>query len=348
MGETSQLMPVLGGLALFYSVRAEYQAAREMGEQLLSLAQRVQDPVCLMEAQWVLGTTSFFPGDFAAAREYLEQGIALYDRHPHRRHIILLGQDLGVLFLVWFSHPLWHLGYPNQALQRTQEALALAQERAHPFSLAFALDYAAMLHQFRQESRAAQERAEDAIALCTEYGFAYYLAWATIIRGWALTEQGQGEEGLAQMHQGVSDLRDTGGEVRLPYYLALLAEAYGKAGQIEAGLALLAEALAQAHNKGEYWREAELHRLKGTLLLALSTDNHAETATCFSRAISIARRQQAKSLELRATMSLSHLWQRQGKSTEARALLAPIYSWFTEGFDTADLQEAKALLETLA
>ena len=163
--------------------------------------------------------------------------------------LLLFGVDLGVFLLSWLPHALWHLGYPEQALQRSHEALTLAQELSHPYSLAFALDYTAMLHQFRREAHAARERAEAAMALCTEHGFAYYLAWAMIIRGWALTEQGQHVEGLAQMRQGLADLRATGAEIRLPYYLALLAEACSKAGQIEEGMTLLAEALAQARRK---------------------------------------------------------------------------------------------------
>jgi predicted ATPase len=237
-------------------------------------------------------------------------------------------------------HALWHLGYPDQALTRSQEALILAQE--------LALDYAAMLHQFRHEVHASRERAEAAMALCTEHGFAYYLAWAMIIRGWALTAQRQQEEGLAQMRQGLADLQTTGGESRLPYYLALLAEAHGKAGQAAAGLTLLAEALAQAHKKAERWREAELYRLQGELLLQASTGQKSlEAEEHFRQALNLARHQQAKSLELRAAMSLSRLWQQQGKRDAARELLAPTYDWFTEGFDAADLQEAKALLDIL-
>jgi len=287
-------------------------------------------------------------GEFVPAREYMEQGIAFYDPRQHRHYAILFGMDPGVLFRTYISHVLWHLGYPGQALSMSHEALTLAQELSHPFSIATALDYAAMLHQFRHEEHPAREWAEAAIALCTEQGFAYYLGWATIIRGWALTAQGQGEEGLGQMRQGLAALRATGGEIRLPYYLALLAEAHGKAGQAEAGLTLLAEALAQSYNTGEHWWEAELYRLQGELLLALPADKPAGAETCFHQALDIARRQQAKALELRAAMSLSRLWQHQGKQAEARALLVPVYGWFTEGFDTADLQEAKALLDALA
>jgi predicted ATPase len=229
----------------------------------------------------------------------------------------------------------------------SREALDLAQKLSHPFSLAVALNYAAMLHQFRREGDAVYERTEAAVALCAEQGFAYYLAWGTTMQGWARAAPGQDEEGMAQIRRGLAALRATGAALRLPYYLALLAEACGQTGLAAEGLTLLAEALAHAHNTGESWTEAELHRLKGELLLTLSADNHAEAEGCLRQALDVARHQQAKSLELRAAVSLSRLWQQHGKRDEARELLAPLYGWFTEGFDTADLQEAKTLLEEL-
>ena len=204
-----------------------------------------------------------------------------------------------------------------------------------------------MLHQFRREPHAVHERAEAAIALCTEQGFAYYLAWGMTMQGWAQVVQDQNQEGMAQIRRGLAALRATGAALRLPYYLALLAEACGQIGQAAEGLTLLAEALTQAHKTGESQTEAELHRLKGELLLSLSTDYQAEAEACWHQALAVARHQQAKSLELRAAISLSRLWQQQGKRDEAYNLLAPICGWFTEGFDTADLREAKGLLEKL-
>ena len=215
---------------------------------------------------------------------------------------------------------LWLLGYPDQALQRSQEALTLAQELSHPFSLAFALYFAAMLHQFRREAQAAQERAEAAMALATEQGFAFWLAWGTILRGWALAEQGQGEEGIAQMRQGLAACRATGAELYRPYFLALLAEAYGQAGQAEEGLHVLAEALAVVrHNWGALLRGGAVSAQGRVAAGSSSAEQHAEAEACFQQALDIARRQQAKSLELRAAMSLSRLWQQQGKRAEAHA-----------------------------
>jgi predicted ATPase len=287
-------------------------------------------------------------GEFPLSCQQWEQSLALYDPPQHHAHAVLFGWDIGVFGRAHAPHALWSLGYPDQALAMSREAVALAQKLSHPFSLAVALDYAAMLHQFRREPQAVHEQAEAAIALCTEQGFAYYLAWGTTMQGWAQVAQGQREDGLAQMRHGLAALRATGAALRLPYYLALLAGACGQTGQAAEGLTLLAEALAQAHKTGECWPEAELHRLKGELLLSLSADNHAEAEGCLHQALVIARRQQAKALELRAATSLSRLWRQQGKRTEAHQLLAEIYGWFTEGFDTADLQEARALLDALA
>ena len=185
------------------------------------------------------------------------------------------------------------------------------------------------------------------MTLSREQDFAFYLAMGTILRGWALSEQGQGKEGIARMRQGIAAHRATGAELVQSYFLALLAEGYGKVGQIEEGLTVLAEALDVVNKNGERFYEAELYRQKGEFVLALSGENRSEAETYFRQAIDIASQQSAKSLELRAVMSLSRLLQKQGNKQEARRILANIYSWFTEGFDTADLKEAKALLEEI-
>jgi predicted ATPase len=285
----------------------------------------------------------------AAARGHLAQGMALYDPQQHRAHAFLYGgHDPGLCCQSYTAWTLWALGYPDQALQSSDKALTLARELAYPASLAGALNSAAVLHQFRRERQAVQEAAEAFMALATEQGNAQQLARGMILRGWALLAQGQGTEGMVQMRQGLTALQATGGDVRRPLFLALLAEAYGGIGQIEEGLNVLAEALAAAEKTGGRFYEAELYRLKGELLVARAAELNAEAEACFQQALDIARRQQAKSLELRAAMSLSRLWQLQGRRQEARALLAPIYGWFTEGFDTADLKEAKELIEELS
>jgi predicted ATPase len=346
--ETPQLFPVLRGLWEFYELQGELQTARELGEQLLTLAQRIGEVELRLVAHNVLGDTFIWLGEFAVAREHLEQGLALYHPQQHRSHAFLYGYDSGVHCLSFGAWALWYLGCPDQALRRIHEALTLAQELSHPFSLAFALAFAAWLHQLRREGQAAQEWAEAAIALATDQGFPFWESWGTVLRGWALAEQGQSAEGIAQMGQGIAAWRATGAELQRPYYLALLAEAYGKAGQAEEGLSVLAEALTAVHKTGERQYEAELYRLKGELLLKQDIPDVQEAESCLRQAVAVAYQQQAKSLELRAAMSLSRLWQHYGKRVEARELLAPVYGWFTEGFDTADLQEAKVLLAALS
>jgi predicted ATPase len=348
VGETPQLFSVLSGLFFFYEVRGELQTARELAEQLLSLAQRQQDPALLLQAHRAMGQTIFWQGELARAREYLEQGIAIYDPQRHRFLAFRYSQDPGVGLRMFAAQVLWHLGYPDQAMERMQEALALARELSHPFSLASALDHAAWLHQYRREERLTQEQAEADIVLSREQGFSFFLAHGTILHGWALAPQGRRVEGITQMHQGMATWRAMGVALLLPWDHTLLAEAYGESGQSEEGLRLLAEALATAHQQGAHLWEPELYRVKGELLLRQPVPDAPEAEACFRRAFDSARRQEAKSLELRVATSLSRLWQQQGKRAEARELLAPIYGWFTEGFDTADLQEAKALLEELS
>jgi TOMM system kinase/cyclase fusion protein len=344
MGETPQIFPVLSGLRGFYVVRAEYGAARELGEQLLCLAQRQQDTAFLLEAHRNLGSALVWLGELVPAQAHLEQGIALYDRQQHRSHIFLYGQDPGVASLAYLSWILLLLGYPDQALKTIHEALTLARELSHPYSLAYALHFVPGIHQFLREELTAQGCAEELITLSSEQGFAYWLGWGKILRGWALAQQGKAEEGITQMHQGLTAHRATGARLALSHFLALLSEAYGKVGQAEKGLAILAEGLAVVRNTGERFYEVEIYRLKGELILALSQENQSEAERCFRQAIDIARHQSAKFLELRAVISLSRLWKKQGKKEEAQEMLAEIYGWFTEGFNTADLIDAKALL----
>jgi predicted ATPase len=243
---------------------------------------------------------------------------------------------------------LWLLGYPDQGVAQSHEAVTLARQVAHPLSLSFALSIAAMFHQFRSDMRATQERAEAAIRLATEQGIPFFMAMGSIYHGWVRVQQEQTQEGIEQITQGLTAWRATGTEFIQPYFLALLAEAHGIMGQQEAGLMVLTEALKHADKTGERWYESEIYRLKGALLLQQSSENHLEAETCFQHALEITRNQQAKSFELRAATSLARLWQQQGKRQEAHDLLAPVYGWFTEVFDTADLQDAKALLEELA
>jgi class 3 adenylate cyclase/predicted ATPase len=344
--DAPQRFQVLLGQSIYYLTRVEFQTVSALGEQLLSIAQRTQDVVRLVEAHYTLGVTAFWLGRHVAACEHLEQGITHYEPHQHRAHIALFGQDGGAVCLCRLAHVLWYLGYPEQALRRSHQALTLVRELVHPFSAAYVQLWVAWLYHHCREPQPTQAVTDTLIACATEQGFPFWASQGTVMQGWLRVQQGQVTAGIAQIQQGLVDLQATGGVLQRPYCLSLLAEAYGQAGQSLEGLQVLAEALTLIENNGERYYEAEMYRLKGELLLQQNSDNQAEAETCFHQAIAIAQNQQAKSLELRAATSLARLWQ-QGKRQEAHDLLAPVYNWFTEGFDTADLQDAKALLEGL-
>jgi class 3 adenylate cyclase/predicted ATPase len=346
--ETAQRFSALMGLFLFYFGRGELHTARTLGVEALTLAQRLHDPSLLVVADWLQGFILACLGEFALARERLEHGIALYDPEQDRHLAFRYEIDPGVGCLMWIAVVLWLLGYADQALQRIHEALTLAQELPHPYMRAYALLNAAILHRLRREASAVQERTEANIAISTEQGFAYSLARSTSLRGWALAEQEATEQGLAQVRQGLAAAQALGTKTIRAFWLSLLIETAGEAGQVDEGLETVAEALEVVGATGERLAEAELHRLKGELLLARSSDNHTEAETCFHQALSVAQSQQAKSLELRAATSLTRLWQSQDKRKEAYDLLAPVYNWFTEGFSTKDLQDAKALIDELS
>jgi predicted ATPase len=341
-----QLFPILRGLWNYYLMRAEYQTAYALGEQLLALAQQAQDPMRLIVGHSALGQMLFWLGRVASAHTHFTQGVALYD--PKQHHASAFLSHAVVMCHSFAAWTLWWLGYPDQACTRNDEAVTLAQQIGYPYSLSYALSSAAMFHQLRHEVRWTQERAEAALSLAKEQGFPSWMAVSALLRGWALAQQGQAQAGIEQIQPGLTARRATGAVALQLGFLALLAEAYGMMGQPAAGLTALAEALTLMDTTGERWYEPELHRLKGALLLQQHADNQAEAESSFNHALDVARNQQAKSLELRAATSLARLWQRQGKRQEAYDLLAPVYHWFTEGFDTADLQEAKALLDALA
>jgi predicted ATPase len=302
----------------------------------------------LVAAHRALGATLFWMGAVAAAQTHLAQAIALYDPQQHRASAFRYGEDPGVICHSYSAFALWYLGYPDQGLARSHEALRLAQQSVHPFSLSFVLSWMAQFHQYRHEVRFTHEYAEPAIRLAQDQGFPQWMTVSAMLHGWALVHQGQAQEGMAQITQGLMTYRRTiGAEHALPYFLTLLAEAHHIQGEAAAGLTVLTEALALVDTTGERWYEPELYRLKGELLLQQNSDNQTEAESSFHHALVISRNQQTKSLELRAATSLARLWQSQGKCQEAHDLLAPVYHWFTEGFDTEDLQDAKALLDAL-
>jgi predicted ATPase/DNA-binding winged helix-turn-helix (wHTH) protein len=348
VGETPQIFPALWGLWRFYNARLALLTVREIGEQLVQLAECQADPTHRMAAYAALGQTLLGFGDYAAAWKYFEQGIALIDQTAQWTLVLRHGEAPGVRCLGVAANTLWCLGYPAQALQRSQEALALAQTLAHPYSQATAEFYAISLHYCCRETSAIQVHTDALLTLSTTQQFAQWAAHGTFWQGWILAVQGQGLVGMAQMHQGLAAIMATGQRVTRLRYLVLLAETAMHAGQGAEGLRLLAELRATLEESKEDTWLVEAHRIQGELLLRKAVPDEPQAEAYFQQALAIARRRQVKSWELRAAMSLSRLWQRQGKPDEARQLLAPIYGWFTEGFDTADLQDARALLEALS
>jgi predicted ATPase len=316
-------------------------------------------------------------GELVRALEYLEQGLKLYDVQQHRALAFRYGQDPGVMGLCYVALVLWGIGYPARAQEKAAEGLRLAQDLSHPNTLAYALYVAAAHGALRREESATHKYADALMALATEREFSHWLTRGAVYRGWALAAQGRLDEGISEMREGITVSRKMGAETWQPYFRVLLADLYSKKGQPEAGLVLVTEALSMMDRTRERIAESELYRLKGELTLQFSvqglgssvqksgkskvksgklpvpriqylTPRAQEAEVCFLKAIDIARQQQAKSFELRAVTSLARLWQQQGKQHEAHATLFEIYNWFTEGFDTKDLQEAKALLDELS
>jgi predicted ATPase len=349
LGDTVQLFPALHGLWRFHNVRAEHHVAGELGEQLLRLAEEAEDTHLLLEAHWARGVTMFWLGQVDAARAAMEQSLALYDAKEHSGHALIYGQDPCVVTLSFLGWSLALLGFPDQALQRVEEAVARAETVAHPFSIGFGLHCAAIVQALRREGQATEARTSAEIALSNKHGFPFWSSGGTTIQGWAMAQQGKTEDGIAQLRQGFAGWVGTGAELARTYYLGLLADACWIAQQTEAGLAAVSEALAAADSTGEQFYAAELHRLQGELLLQQSNGaSHAagEAETALHKAWELAKSQGVRLFELRAAMSLLRFY-RAGSSQqvgEFRQTLADIVQWFTEGDATADLQEANALL----
>jgi predicted ATPase len=347
-GDISQRLRVMEVIRGFYCVRAEHRKALEFSEEIVNLAQRVEDPLQVMLSHLDMAVTHIFLGNLEEAKAHAEQLIAQYGPQQHGSLVFIYGQDPAVVCLAVAIYALWLLGYPERALQRSREAIALARQLDHPLTLAaFGLQFTGRLHRWCHEVQPVQDIAEEVTQIGVEKGIAMSQAEGTMDRAWVLSEQGNPEEATTLFRQGLDVWRSTGMEIHLPEFLSVLAEMYAKAGQVDEALSTIAEAISQMEKSDERYWEAEVHRVKGELLQMKGADE-AEVEQHFQRAIEVARQRSAKSLELRATMSLCRLWQRQGKVDEARKALAEIFNWFTEGFDTADLKEAKALLEELS
>jgi predicted ATPase/DNA-binding winged helix-turn-helix (wHTH) protein len=347
LGETPDLVPVLFGLWRYYFTRSEMQTARELGDTLLGLARRGDDPALAVIAHYAAGVTRHAQGQLREARQHLEQGFARYTPEQRRAQVFRIGQDLGAGCRSYSAICLWLLGLPDQAMERAQGALARAEELSDPFSIGFARCWLAHVSRLCRKVETVQQQAEAALTLATEQGFPVWAAMATMLRAWALSAQ-DACAGLDELQKGIAAWKRTGAVIWLPLYFAMLAEAFALNGKADEGLQSLAEAQTLLEQTDDRWWEPEIYRLRGILLFQRSKAEQVESETWFRRALDVARRQEAKSLELRAATSLARLWRDQGKMAEARHQLAPIRGWFTEGFDTLDLIEAETLLDELS
>jgi predicted ATPase len=296
----------------------------------------------------VLGLSAWWRGDFRRALRHCQQGLALAEAPPSQGTTFLYGQPADVRCLVGLARTLSYLGYPDQAVQQSRLAHARAEASAYPPSVVLTWYHGAALHQVLRDGRGTLAHAEALVTLATQHGFESWRHAGIVQRDWALVHLGQGEHCLPEMHQSLQCLLDGGAGIFRVGLLTLLADAYGQSGQSEAGLALLTAALEEVQGHGARYLEAEIWRLMGALLLRQAVPEPSRAEACFQQALEVARAQQAKWWELRTAVSLSRLWRQQGQRAEAYELLAPVYGWFSEGFDTADLQEAQALLEELA
>ncbi|MFQ5937124.1 MAG: adenylate/guanylate cyclase domain-containing protein, partial [Acidiferrobacterales bacterium] len=351
VGNASQRFTATWGMWIHHHFNAQLRTALGLAEEILALAEQEDDPTLRLEARHAAWTTRFYVPEWASCRANAEQGIALYDMNQHHAlGLVYGGHDPGVCAHNNLGISLWYLGYPDQALAQSQQAMQLAELLSHPMSLALAFSYSCWTRHCRGEANDTRQGTKDTIRQCTEHSVApHHVALVTVLGGWALAAQGHVQEGIAEMEQGLGGRgRTRGSPLRRPQNLVLLASAYETIGKTQEGRGAIAEALEIIAKTQERWCESEIYRIEGQILLSGSAKNQSAAEDSFKQAIEVARHHQTKSLELRAATSLARLWGDQGKRTQAQELLTPVYGWFTEGFDTADLKEAKALLDELA
>ena len=344
VGETPQLIRVLWGLSQFHMTQGRMAPADASAQRLLELVHRQPDTGFAVEGHFVMGTMASYRGDFLTARTHLEHSCRLADTVQSPAPLLRGGFVWGVTPRTALARVLWPLGYAEQARQRSQEALTLARQGDHSPTLAFAEHNVALVCQCRRDVAATQAHVDALLAVAAVHGLAFRAEQGRLLRGWTLAMQGEAAAGVAHLRQALAS-PNAGPESMRPYWLTTLAEVYGRAGQPQPGLQILAEAVTLMATTEARWWEAEGYRLQGELLLQLPSPDVPQAEAAFLRALDVARRQQAKALELRAALCLSRLWEQQGKRNQARQLLTGVYSWFTEGFETPDLQEARMWLE---
>jgi predicted ATPase len=340
-------LSVLYGLWVSNHAAGAIAAALEHARNFLSSAQSQPSSGPLLVGHRALAHSLMHSGDYRAALAHVETAASLYRPDEHRDDAFRYGQDIGVSAFAVLSWALWHRGYPDQSARAADCAVAYGRELGHAHTLAHALGLAGLAAVFARDVATAHTCGNDCVALASEHGFAQWAAIGRILQGWAGAQRGEATTGIARIRDGMAATEATGNRSNTPVYLTLLAETLAFAGKIEEALAALDDALAEAAITGVRGRDAEIHRLRGELTGRLPYPDPAKTEESFRTALAIAREQGTRGYELRAATSLARLWRDQGRRSEARDLLAPLYSWFTEGFDTADLKDAKMLLEEL-
>jgi predicted ATPase len=348
VGSTPELFPALAGLAYAQIVRGRMHEARALAEEFLVLAEPLHDPLSLSAGHWVLAYTAWWQGDVVDVRDHSRQCLALYNPEQHRAGIAAYNNNPGIVCGYLDALASWVLGYPTQAVRAMERTVAHARDLGHPYSVGVSLLFAAQLSQLRREPEPARTRAEEALAISTEHGLHALAQWCLLPRGWALTQQGQVPAGIADITEAMDRRRSMGMGAVWPWFLALAAEAHSALGQFGQALSALEEADQWVQRNGERLYAAEVCRLKGDLLLRQEGSDPAQAEDCFEYALAIARDQHAKSWELRAALSMARMWAAGGRLQDAQDVLSPVYHWFTEGFETPDLKEAKALLDQLS
>jgi predicted ATPase/class 3 adenylate cyclase len=345
--DVRQHVLTLYGLIVFRENRAQLNAALELAEELLRFGQTQEDLAAKLLGHRAMGNVQVFLARFDAALPHLEEVILNYDplKHSFPTHVQTDSRVVSRSFIAW---ALLYMGHLDRALAEAEQALTEARELGHRHSLAFGLHVNCLFHQVRGNRMLVEERSSALVALAAERGYPHVHATGTFFHGWACAAAGALDEGIAAMRRGLAAKQAGGGEIKVPYYLGVLGAAYARAGRPVEALALFTDAFERVEETGERWFEAELHRRRGEVLLCLSDADNAEAERCFRQAMAVAQAQGTKLWELRAAMSLARLWADQGERARAHDLLAPIYGWFTEGFETADLKDAKALLDELA
>jgi hypothetical protein len=348
VGGTPELFRALAGLAYAQIVSGHMHEARSLAAELLELAQPQDDPLLLSVGHWLLAYTAWWQGDFVDVRTHSRLGLAAYDPDQHHAFVAAYSQDPGIVCGYLDALADWVLGYPTQATAAMEQTVARAQELGHPGSIGMALLMSAQLSQLRREPEAARIQAEEAMAVAEEHGLHAVTLWCLLPRGWAIAQLGDVAGGVSDIREGMDRRRAFGMGAVWPWFLALFAEACGELGEIEEGLTALAQAGDWERRNDERLYAAEVRRLRGELLRRLEVPDLIQVEGCFQSALAIARAQHAKSWELRGAMSMARMWLENGRSDDARALLLPVYEWFTEGFDTADLVDAKTLLDQMS